>query len=304
VLDALLVDAAREAGAEVRQATTLTGLDRDGVRVVGVRLRDKRTGAIHRERAPILIGADGRHSKLARLVEARTYRRRPASSLACYTYWDGLTIDGGEMHSGNGWAVGAWPTHDELTMTYIARRAGEWDDFHRDPLAHLLATLDCAGTLGDRARHARRVAPVRATNDLGGAFREASRPGWALAGDAGLVMDPITGLGMGNALRDAELVATALTSRNPGRALRNYGKTRDKQTRPAYELTAGLARLQDSTPIQARLFAAIAADAGQSAGFLAVLAGVASPSAFFSPANLIKLIGWRGLVKLAKARPR
>ena len=43
-------------------------------------------------------------------------------------------------------------------------------------------------------------------------FRQAAGPGWALVGDAGLAMDPITGLGMGRALRDAELVSGAIVA--------------------------------------------------------------------------------------------
>jgi flavin-dependent dehydrogenase len=304
VLDALLLDAAREAGAEVRESTTVEDLRRDGNRVIGVQLRNKTTGATASERAAIVVGADGHHSTVGRLVGAAEYGQRPTTSLACYTYWDGLSLDRGELHSGNGWAVGAWPTHDGLTMTYLARRADDWDSFRRAPEGNLLATLDDAGTLGKRAREARRVGPVRCTNDLGGGFRQASGPGWALVGDAGLFMDPITGLGMGHALRDAELLSAALSSNNAGRAQARYGKQRDKQTRPLYDLTAGLAQLRDSTPVEARMFAAVAADPQQSATFLGVIGGAVPTQKFFAPRNLIRLVGSRDFLALAKSRPR
>lgn len=304
VLDALLLDAAREAGAEIRDAVALEDLVRDGDRVTGVRLRDKTGGRTWSEQAGVVVGADGHRSTVARLVAAAEHRQRPATSIASYTYWDGVSMDGGETYSGNGWAVGAWPTHDNLTMTYVARRAAEWQEFRRDPETGLVATLDDAGTLGKRIREARRIGPVRSTNDVGGVIRRASGPGWALAGDAGLHMDPITGLGMGHALRDADLITTALTGPTPGRALTAFGRVRDKQTRPFYDLTAGLAQLRDGTAVEERMFAAIAADPQQSASLLGVLAGAVAPRRFFAPRNLARLVGWSGLLDLARNRPR
>src|SRR5215475_7836709 len=76
VLDALLVDAAREAGAEVREATVLTELSTMGGRIVGVRCRAKDAPAETTERAAIVVGADGRHSRVAKMAGAPEYRAR------------------------------------------------------------------------------------------------------------------------------------------------------------------------------------------------------------------------------------
>jgi flavin-dependent dehydrogenase len=72
------------------------------------------------------------------------------------------------------------------------------------------ATLDAAGSLGERIRAGRHVGPLRGTVDLPNAFRQPYGPDWALAGDAGLVMDSITGQGIGHALRDADLLAASV----------------------------------------------------------------------------------------------
>ncbi len=104
-------------------------------------------------------------------------------------------------------------------MTYVAGPIADFDAIRRDPTAHLIATLDKAGSLGERARGAVQVGPTRGTSDLPNVVRAAHGPGWALAGDAGLVMDPITGLGIGHALRDAELLSAAI--------LDGLGGTRD-----------------------------------------------------------------------------
>jgi flavin-dependent dehydrogenase len=82
----------------------------------------------------------------------------------------------------------------------------------RDPTAHVIAALDKTGGLGERARAAVQAGPTRGTTDLPDVVRAAHGPGWALAGDAGLVMDPITGFGIGHALRDAELLSAAIMS--------------------------------------------------------------------------------------------
>src|SRR5262245_38513917 len=114
VLDALLVDAAREAGAEVRGATVLPELAPVDGRVTGVRCRAKGVPAETAERATIVIGADGRHSRVAKLTGAREYRAQPSGSVAFYTYWDTLPVKGGEMHAFDGGVAAAWPTNDGL----------------------------------------------------------------------------------------------------------------------------------------------------------------------------------------------
>ena len=83
LLDTMLVDAAREAGVEVREGFSLQELTREGERVTGIIGRNA-GGATVREHARIVIGADGRHSRVAALVDAAEYHSRPA--LACYYY--------------------------------------------------------------------------------------------------------------------------------------------------------------------------------------------------------------------------
>jgi 2-polyprenyl-6-methoxyphenol hydroxylase-like FAD-dependent oxidoreductase len=79
VLDKILVDAAREAGAEMREGFSVTGLTWSDGRVTGIRGHD-RTGVEIEERARIVIGADGRNSMVARAVEAAEYNTKPALS--------------------------------------------------------------------------------------------------------------------------------------------------------------------------------------------------------------------------------
>ena len=85
VLDKILVDAAREAGAEVREGFSVTGLTWSNGRVTGIRGHD-RSGTEIEEQARIVIGADGRNSLVARAVEAAEYNMRPALTYGYYAY--------------------------------------------------------------------------------------------------------------------------------------------------------------------------------------------------------------------------
>jgi 2-polyprenyl-6-methoxyphenol hydroxylase-like FAD-dependent oxidoreductase len=76
VLDKLLVDAASEAGAEARQGFSVEKVLCEGGRVVGISGRDAR-GATVTERAQVVVGADGRHSLVARTVGPERYHEKP-----------------------------------------------------------------------------------------------------------------------------------------------------------------------------------------------------------------------------------
>ena len=200
VLDAWLLEAARTAGAEVRERFTVEELVVDGGRVTGVRGRDK-GGRPVVERARLVVGADGKHSLVARTVAAAVHHERPPLSMGCYTYWQDVPLYGGEIYSRPRRAIGAWPTNDGLTLTYLAWPVEEFPAFRADVEGNVLRTLDLAGDLGERVRAGRRAERFRASPDLPNVVRRPYGPGWALVGDAGLVMDPMTGQGIGDALR-------------------------------------------------------------------------------------------------------
>ena len=72
VLDKLLVDAAAEAGAEIREGSTVEELLIEDGRVTGINVRSK-GGETVRERARVVVGADGRHSRVAEAVRPDQY---------------------------------------------------------------------------------------------------------------------------------------------------------------------------------------------------------------------------------------
>jgi 2-polyprenyl-6-methoxyphenol hydroxylase-like FAD-dependent oxidoreductase len=130
-----------------------------------------------------------------------------------------------------------------------------------------------------------------------------------LAGDAGLVLDPITGLGIGHALRDAELLSAAVLNglggtRNLPGALTRYEKQRNRETKPAFNWTLDVAALRGVNEIEEELFRTIGADEAETSQFFGMLTGVVPMRSFFSPAHLIRLIGVKDFLRLARTRSR
>jgi 2-polyprenyl-6-methoxyphenol hydroxylase-like FAD-dependent oxidoreductase len=192
-------------------------------------------------------------------------------------------------------------------MTYVAWPIEEFAAFRADVEANVLATMDLAGDLGERVRQGTRVERFRTTPDLPNRVRAAYGPGWALAGDAGLVMDPITGQGIGHAFRDAELLAGALEAGLGGRvpleaALADYQQRRDTATLAMYRFTCELASFPAPRPEQQALFAALAGDQAETDRFLGVLTGAVPMERYFTPRNLVRLIGLRGLGRMLLGR--
>jgi len=116
ILDKLLVDAAIESGAEIRQGCSVEEIIIEGDRAVGIRARSKH-GSSFTERAEAIVGADGRHSMVSEAVQPEQYREKPPLMAGYYSYWSGLPMDGRfetYIRDKRGFAVA--PTHDDLTL--------------------------------------------------------------------------------------------------------------------------------------------------------------------------------------------
>jgi 2-polyprenyl-6-methoxyphenol hydroxylase-like FAD-dependent oxidoreductase len=306
LLDQILVDAARDAGAEVRDGVVVDGLLIEGGRVTGVQVTPKGCPS-ETIRATLVVGADGKHSLVAREVGAREYRTRPAQAAACYGYFaDVAGSTAAEVYTRPDRLVGVWPTNDGLWIVYLAVPAARFDALRGDLDRNFRAVAGAC--LGGRLEAGRQVEHLRATSDLPNTIRQPHGPGWVLVGDAGLVMDPITGQGIGNALRDATVASEAIVAGLGGArpladALRAYHRGRDRARRPMFDLTVRLASFRPD-PAGEILFPAIAADPRQVSRFFGVLAGTVPVPEFFAPANLRAIVGTRGLVRMAAARLR
>jgi flavin-dependent dehydrogenase len=246
VLDARLVDAAREAGAEVRHNTKLADLLRSSSgRVSGVVLIDA-AGTRHLVRARMVIGADGVHSHTATLVGAETYRRAEHAAASIYGYWSGLADEGFEYYFDHRVSAGVFPTNDGSGCVFASLppdRFLEHGGAANAPALFSQVLTEAAPELPARLARARPIGGLRSFAGTPGYFRQSHGPGWALVGDAGYFKDPSTAHGITDALRDAELLARAVVRDSPA-AVAEYQATRDQLSEALFVTTDRIASFE------------------------------------------------------------
>ena len=294
VLDKVLLDAAAEAGAEVREGFSVESMVYEHDQVVGVRGHGKGATTVT-ERARVVIGADGRHSLVAQAVNPSQYHEMPPLLAGYYAYWSGLPMQGRfETYVRPNRGMAAWPTNDDLTVVIAGWPYAEFEANKKDIEGNFFKTYDLAPEFAERLR-----AGARESRFVGTAvpnfFRTPYGPGWALVGDAGYNKDFITAQGIHDAFRDAELCVTALDeafggTRSFDAAMADYQSRRDAQVLPMYEFTTELATLEPPPPDLQQLLAAIAGNQDAMDGFAQVNGGVTSPAEFFSPANVARMM--------------
>jgi 2-polyprenyl-6-methoxyphenol hydroxylase-like FAD-dependent oxidoreductase len=250
ILDALLADAAARAGADLRSGVAVDGVClNDAGRATGVYGRD-RSGAEVEIAARFVVGADGLGSRVARSVGAEMIEHRGDRSAAQYAYFGGLPWPGIELIAAERALAGVFPTHHGQACVWVctptadARAARTRAASRAEAFTALLGRA--APELAARLRSGRRMSPVTGMLRNPNLLRAAHGPGWALVGDAGYHRDPITGHGLSDAYRDAELLAGGLDAALRGdvdetSALAGYQYERDQALREVFELTCALA---------------------------------------------------------------
>ncbi len=237
VLDAVLVDMAREAGADVRHGHSLAALVRDPAgRVTGARIIDD-AGVAFTVEAELVVGADGANSAVARMVGAPVQHEGRHAVVAQYGYWSGIETRGYHWYYRGARGAGAIPTNGGLTCVFSATSR------QHEPRADYLDVItsvepDLARALAGATLQGRlwRFAGRKSF------LRKPFGPGWALVGDAGYFKDPLTAHGITDALRDAELLADA-AARGTQRAFANYAETRDALSMDLFEVTDAIAAM-------------------------------------------------------------
>jgi flavin-dependent dehydrogenase len=239
-LDRLLQEKAMESGAVLRHKTRAIELIREGQQVVGVRAECD--GQTQELRGKLTIGADGRHSTLARLVEAEEYLAYDSPRGMFWAYWEPpavwhsaeypydmmLRFDGDDRRvifstDGGQLLLGTMPPMDEALRWRSDLQSEFIKDLRSDP------------QIGPLVEGGRMVSKVLGTVSERFFFRRSAGPGWALVGDAGHHKDPIIGWGISEALDQAKHLAEAIQA-GSGEALHRYWRRRDLDALPRFRL--------------------------------------------------------------------
>jgi flavin-dependent dehydrogenase len=180
-LDSLLLDRAREAGVEVREGAHVRSILVEDGCVQGV---ESTLSSVRMTlRAPLTIGADGRHGVVSRAL--------------------GLDIPL------------RWPRRTGLVAHYRGVSGlGSWGEMHVAPrrqgyagLAPLEDGLTSIPAIASKLNGAERVGGIRGVGSMAHRAHRVSGDGFALVGDAASFLDPFTGEGIYEALRGATLLA-------------------------------------------------------------------------------------------------
>ena len=274
--DAMLADAAVAAGAELREGVSFVEPLVEGGRVVGM----KTSGRFGSEdiSARLVVGADGKRSRVARTLGAAKYGVCEARTCAYYTYWEGADVDSARLLVRDGLFAVAVPCGGSTTFLAVQWPRSHFIEVRKDIDGSTRRAIADIPWLAEHFADARPIEQYIGTGDLDAFFRTASGPGWALVGDAGHHKDPISAQGMTDALLDAELLAAAILDGLGGRrdldaALAGYGHARDRRSMPLHHVTDDLARLVPPPPEALSGMAAMAADPIAVSRYLGVMAG-------------------------------
>ena len=300
VLDQLLVEAAADAGVEVREGFTVAEIVASDGDVTGIRGSSKGGDPVT-ERARIVIGADGRHSLVVKTVKPEQYDERRSHLAMYYAYWSGLPVEGFNTfirtENRRGWA--AIPTHDDLTVLPFGWPVEEFKANRGDIEGNFFAAMDLAPEFAERVRGATRESKFIGSAELPGYFRRPYGPGWALVGDAGYHKNPITAMGINDAFRDAELLSDAIHGAFSGgrgyeEAMGEYQRARDSEAKPVYEFTDDFAQLQPPPPEMQQLLGAMHGNQEAMDGFVSVQASTLPAPEFFAPENVGRIMAAAG----------
>lgn len=273
VLDPLVREtAAAVPGVELALGRTAQRLLREDDAVRGVVVRDREGGETEL-RGRLVVGADGRDSRVAELADVAT-KTLPHGRFAYGAYFEGPPPAGAPDSSiwfmDPDWAA-AFPTDGNLVFYGAMPTMGRLAEFKRDPEAALLAyfaDVPDPPPIGE----ARRVSPMIGKIEMPNRVRATTAPGLALIGDAALATDPLFGVGCGWAFQSAEWLAESLAPALNGeerlsRGLARYARRHRRELRGHAFLIHDYATGRPLSRAEKGLFAAAARDREVAARF-------------------------------------
>jgi menaquinone-9 beta-reductase len=211
VLDPLIRRLAGDTpGVRLLLGHTVKELVRDGSVVRGVRARNPQ-GETLRLDARLVVGADGRDSRVAKLAGVRT-RTVPHGRFAYGGYFEGpppAAAPDAALWLLDPHMAAAFPTDSGLTFYAVMPTKDRLAEFKRDPEAALTAFVSVIPE-APPILASRLVGTVEGKIDMTNVIHAPTAPGLALVGDAAGALDPLWGVGCGFALQSSEWLADSV----------------------------------------------------------------------------------------------
>jgi len=198
--DQLLLENARDHGAEVHEEHAVEEIDTSGTEPV---LRGVAADGRAFELAPrFLVDASGQRALVGRRLGLRRFDDF-FKNLAIFGYWRGAEHLPGELRNhilsaafGDGWF---WyiPLHDDTMSVGAVVDVRRWSAVAQaDPESTYRGLVARCSPIADRLRHATLVSPIRMIRDYSYDSTRFWGPGWLLAGDAACFIDPVFSTGV------------------------------------------------------------------------------------------------------------
>ena len=206
IMDAALVQAAREAGADLREGWRLakfTALDQCWTLLPAA-------GSSDTVRARLLVAADGVHSTVARRLGLHVPLRMRKVALVAHVRGIAGLDEYGEIHVAGRRYVGLAPLEpsgagDLCNVAMVVDEERDGRKLAGRPQEFLLESLATFPRLRGRLDRLRVDRPALTVSRIGVRAKRCSGEGFLLVGDAAGYYDPFTGEGIYRALRSAEL---------------------------------------------------------------------------------------------------
>jgi menaquinone-9 beta-reductase len=210
-LDPLIRQLAAETpGVQLILGHTVRELVREEGAVCGVKARDPQ-GETLTLRARLIVGADGRDSRVAKLAEVPTRTKRHGR-FAYGGYFEGprpVTYPDPVLWLLDPDMAAAFPTDSDLVLYAVMPSMERLPEFRADPEAALKALVSFVPE-APPILASRLVGEVTGKIDMTTVTHTPTAPGLALAGDAAGALDPLWGIGCGFAFQSAEWLADSV----------------------------------------------------------------------------------------------
>jgi 2-polyprenyl-6-methoxyphenol hydroxylase-like FAD-dependent oxidoreductase len=247
VLDDILIRRVKQfPNIELKEGARVKEIIWDNDAIKGIKWES--SGIEEEAEAKVIVGADGLNSFIAKEVKPVYEHQEPVNRAMYYAYFSGLSANEGpaaEFHFAGNTLVYCFPCDSNLTLLAVSISVNQFSNFKRNTESEFQNVLESMTELAPRLSQAVREGPIRGTGTIPGYLRIPFGKGWALAGDAAMVMDPWSGQGIDQAATHSSYLAKHIDEyfsglKNWESAMNSYHLKRNEFSLKTYQRTCKL----------------------------------------------------------------